>query len=96
MDALMYKNLFSLFFVDKTLIENRQERLKKCLEYVKSVKNYSPADDLNKVTKSITSLEVTFMKRWRESNFDEERFTQQNEKWIHKVLEVHIFLKISI
>lgn len=89
MDALIYKNLISTFFVEKTL-RSKPDRLKKCFEYVMSVKYYKLEKARENINKKIISLEITFMKKWRESDFVEERFNQENEVWLHRVLEVRI------
>lgn len=86
----MYKNLISSFFVGKTLIHSRPERLQKCEDYILSVKNYSSETALKLIKNKIISLDATFMIKWRQSDCDEERFTQENEKWIHRILEVQL------
>lgn len=94
MDALMYYNLISTFFVENKLIHSKKDRYEKCLAYVKKVTQGSSSKTIYKaIVKGIRSINSTFMKKWRESNCDLERFKRENDSWIHKYLEVQIFLQ---
>lgn len=91
MDALMYGNLISTFFVENKLIASRPERLKNSFEYVMTVKSYSSQKSYDSIRNKIENVDSTFMKKWRSSKYDgEEHFKQENENWCHKVLQVHI------
>jgi len=91
MIELTYKNLISNFFLNDKLIVERNERIEKCFQFVlENVPNRDLSEKLQDVIKSkVTSVEITFFKKWRESRSkSKEQFDQYNEKWIHTILKV--------
>lgn len=89
MDALMYANLISNFFSDGKLISSSPERVEKCLQYVMRETSHSASRDFLK--KKITSVDITFSKKWRDSKCTNlELFTEENQNWMHRTLEVQV------
>lgn len=87
----MYFNLVSKFFSGGKLITSRPERIKKCFEYVMNEKYYKTQRSRDFITKKITSVEDTFMKKWRLSKCRElEPFKKDNEAWMHISLKVQV------
>lgn len=96
MEAFTYGNLIATFFAEEKLIQSRPERLNKCFEYVMHQKYYSSQSSRDAIIKKIESVDATFMKKWRDSKCMKlERFKEDNKDWIHRILEVKIFLQLK-
>lgn len=94
MDDFLYINLISTFFVDNVLLHSRSERLQNAFEYVLNKKFYSSETIRDKIKKSIGSVDMTFMKKWRSSGCtDIGRFKQENEAWVNTALQVQVYSK---
>lgn len=92
MDELLYKNLIAQFFVDKTLICQHSQRIENCFQYVATKLPPLSVRAKETIVKSIKSVEITFLKRWRETKCANlGLFQQDNEKWVHTILKVSAF-----
>lgn len=91
MSGFSYKNLISTFFVNNRLIAARKERIEKCLPFVVGKLRCPSVKSQEDLKNKISSVDVTFMKKWRESKCkDEESFRLQHEQWINTDLKVKI------
>lgn len=90
MDALMYINLISTFFVEKKLIHARQERLRKCYAYVMQHVTCSKKD-ISKIEQAISSFDSCFMQKWRASKCGtEESFKLKYDDWISEAKGLYL------
>ncbi len=89
---LTYKNIISNFFVNNKLIAERIERIENGFQFVlDNVPNRNLSQKLLDVIKNkVSSVEVTFFKKWRESKSKSKtEFFEGHEKWVHSDLKVH-------
>lgn len=90
MDDLSYENLVTKFFKKQNeLFASKSQRIENCLSFVNETVSYTSKHAVEVIRKRITSLDLTFMKKWRDSKFDWISFRQSNEEWLHRSLQVH-------
>lgn len=88
-DDFSYKNLIKQFFVNNKLINDHKERVEVCFQFVARKLPPLSVRASATITKSIKSVETTFLKRWRALKpADLQHFQNENEKWVHTVLQV--------
>lgn len=90
MDDFSYKMLTSKFFVDDKLLPSKIDRVENCFKFLAEKASCSSAKSSEFVKKKIVSIELTFMKKWREAKSIAGRFSQDNEKWLHRTLQVRV------
>lgn len=84
-----YDTLKSKFFVGSELISTKKERIQKCLDFVSTKTSGLSVKSQKIILKKVSSLELTFMKKWRESKCVADRFRADNVQWLNKNLQVH-------
>lgn len=90
--ALSYQNIISSFFVDGQMIDDRNERIENGFRFV--LENVPNNGELSQrlqgvIKKKVDSVEKTFFKRYRESEFkSKDDFEVQYKNWIRLRLKV--------
>lgn len=89
-NVLSYQNLISTFFDGNILIFKKCERIRAGVELVtkSTIHSWLTKTDNEKILKKVSSLERVFMKKWRESECNAERFKNDNAQWLQRKLEV--------
>lgn len=78
MDDFTYENLTAKFRKDNKLLPSKNERVENCFQFVTEKISCSSSGAIETVKKRIVSLELTFMKKLRESKFAVDRFREDN------------------
>lgn len=88
MSDFSYKNLISIFFSDDGKLASRRDRIEACVQFVEgNIPCKSPRSHIV-IKKLVTSVDLTFEKKWREAKGVKERFETKNEKWLQIDLKV--------
>lgn len=90
-DELLYKNLIAAFFAGRNLIAEHKHRIDNCFNFVAEKLPPLTVRARETILKTIKSVEITFLKRWRKFSYaDLERFQHDNEKWVNTSLKVDL------
>lgn len=90
MGDFSYKNLISKFFSGGGggKLTSRSARIEACIKFVEdNIPCKSPRSH-KAIDKLVSSVDVTFNKKWREAKVVKERFETENKNWLQIKLNV--------
>lgn len=87
MSIFTYKNLISKFFSGGKLA-SRSGRIAACVEFVDDNIPCKSARSRLAIKKLVSSVDVTFNKKWHDAKGVKERFERENENWLQIELNV--------
>lgn len=89
-----YKNLISIFFSGGKLA-SRSDRIEACVKFVEDNIPCKSPRSRKAIKKLVSSVDVSFNKKWREAKGVKERFERENHNWLQIELNVRRSQHIS-
>lgn len=90
MEMFSYEKLTGQFFANNKLLSSKSQRVDSCLDFLSRNISYGNKNAADTIKKRIISLELTFMKKWRQAECKAERFNEANVQWLQIRLKVPV------